>query len=465
MGASICRSKVGWLLLILQVIFIILFATTVEYTKTADSKMSKGTMNTDVSSYYAMFQDVHVMIFVGFGFLMTFLKRYGYGSVGYNFLIAAFILQWSTLVGGYLHGKGKTIHVDMLRMLGSDFSAAAVLISFGALLGKVSILQLIVLALIEIVLFVVNEYIGLEILHTVDVGGSMFVHAFGAYFGLAVSRVLYNPEVEESKKEGAVYHSDIFAMIGTVFLWLFWPSFNSALALGDDRERALINTYYALAACCVVSFAVSSLLDKRSRLDMVHIQNATLAGGVAVGTSADLMIQPYGAIIIGSVAGLVSTFGYKYITPFLSSKLKTHDTCGVNNLHGMPALIAGIAGAVAAAIATEDTYGLSLYEHFPFRLPASNGTEFIRIGSSMSIELGAGRSAIEQGGYQMLALVITLAIAVVGGALTGVILKFVPVLDQPHDDNLFDDKKYWHIPVDEESTQNGDTNQLAQVSA
>ncbi|GAB1603227.1 ammonium transporter Rh type B-like [Argonauta hians] len=462
---GLCKSKVGWLLMILQVIFIVLFATTVDYTNSADSKKTKGIQHSDVSTYYAMFQDVHVMIFVGFGFLMTFLKRYGYGSVGYNFLLAAFILQWSTLVGGYLHNKGKKIHLDMLRMLGSDFSAAAVLITFGALLGKVSLLQLVVLALIEIVLFVVNEYIGLELLHTVDVGGSMFVHAFGAYFGLAVSRVLYNPEVEESKKEGANYHSDIFAMIGTIFLWLFWPSFNSALALGDDRERALINTYYALAACCVVAFATSSLLDGKGRFDMVHVQNATLAGGVAVGTSADLMIQPYGAIIIGSVAGIVSTIGYKYITPFLSSKLKTHDTCGVNNLHGMPALIAGIAGAIAAATATEDTYGISLYEHFPLRIPVDNSSSLILPSSDLKMDLAAGRSAIAQGGYQMLALVITLAVAVVGGSITGVILKFIPILDQPHDDDLFEDKKYWHLPVDEE--QQGDTNStlLTQVTA
>ena len=53
-----------------------------------------------------------------------------------------------------------------------------------------------------------------------DVGGSMFVHAFGAYFGLAVSRVLYRDDVAKSEKEGSVYHSDIFAMIG----WLISPS-------------------------------------------------------------------------------------------------------------------------------------------------------------------------------------------------------------------------------------------------
>ena len=45
-----------------------------------------------------------------------------------------------------------------------------------------------------------------------------------------------------------------------------------------------------------------------------HIQNATLAGGVAVGTTADLMIFPWGAVLIGCVAGFVSTFGFKYVT-------------------------------------------------------------------------------------------------------------------------------------------------------
>ena len=36
---------------------------------------------------------------------------------------------------------------------------------------------------------------------------------------------------------------------------------------------------------------------------------------------------------------------------------KFHDTCGVNNLHGMPGLIAGIGGIVAASLAKEDEYG------------------------------------------------------------------------------------------------------------
>lgn len=62
----------------------------------------------------AGFQDVHVMIFVGFGFLMTFLQRYGYSSVGFNFLLAAFGIQWALLMQGWFHSYHEGyIHVGV----------------------------------------------------------------------------------------------------------------------------------------------------------------------------------------------------------------------------------------------------------------------------------------------------------------------------------------------------------------
>jgi hypothetical protein len=51
------------------------------------------------------------------------------------------------------------------------------------------------------------------VLKAYDVGESMYVHLFGAYFGLSVAKVLHHKEVE-SEKEGANYNSDLFAMIG-----------------------------------------------------------------------------------------------------------------------------------------------------------------------------------------------------------------------------------------------------------
>ena len=52
---------------------------------------------------FLVFQDVHVMIFIGFGFLMTFLKKYGLSAMSLNMLIAVICLQWATLVYGFFH--------------------------------------------------------------------------------------------------------------------------------------------------------------------------------------------------------------------------------------------------------------------------------------------------------------------------------------------------------------------------
>uniref|UniRef100_A0A674K6G9 Rh family C glycoprotein n=1 Tax=Terrapene triunguis TaxID=2587831 RepID=A0A674K6G9_9SAUR len=328
------------------------------------------------------FQDVHVMIFVGFGFLMTFLQRYGFGAVGFNFLLAAFGIQWALLMQGWFHSfeNGKIL-IGVENLINADFCVGSVCIAFGAILGKTSPVQLLILTLFQVTLFAVNEYI------LINAGGSMTIHTFGAYFGLTVTRILYRPNLEQSKdKQGSVYHSDLFAMIGTLYLWLYWPSFNSAVSNhGDAQHRAAINTYCSLASCVLTTVAFSSLLQKKGKLDMVHIQNATLAGGVAVGTGAEMMLTPYGSLIVGFLCGIVSTVGFVYLMPFLESKLHIQDTCGIHNLHAMPGLIGGIVGAVTAAAATEDVYG-------------KEGV---------------------QGGFQAAGIFVSLAMALAGGAIVG----------------------------------------------
>ena len=59
---------------------------------------------------------VHTMMFIGFGFLMTFLKRYGYSAVGFNFLIAAYVLEWALLVRGWLHSSSGVFSLNIERL-------------------------------------------------------------------------------------------------------------------------------------------------------------------------------------------------------------------------------------------------------------------------------------------------------------------------------------------------------------
>lgn len=423
---------------ILEIILIILFGTLVVYDHETDAKLwheevANGTnIENDFYYRYPSFQDVHVMIFVGFGFLMTFLKRYGFGSVGFNFLIAALALQWATLMQGFFHGlhHGK-IHIGVESMINADFCTGSVLISFGAVLGKTSPVQLLVMAILEVTLFAVNEFILLGPLGAKDAGGSMTIHTFGAYFGLVVARVLYRPNLDKSKhKNGSVYHSDLFAMIGTIYLWMFWPSFNSAItAHGDDQHRTAMNTYYSLAACTLATYGMSALVCHEGKLDMVHIQNAALAGGVAAGTAGEMMLTPFGSMIVGFLAGIISVLGFRFLSPLLEEKLKIQDTCGVHNLHGMPGILGAIVGAITASVASRDVYGDGLEDVFP--------------------NIASGEyDASTQGVRQAISLAVTLGIALLGGLITGFILK-IPIYGTPPDTACYEDALYWEVPEEE----------------
>ncbi len=65
------------------------------------------------------------MMFIGFGFLMTFLKKYGYGSVGFNMLITVYVIEWAILIAGWLESLGHngmfqinlTRHVHLFALI------------------------------------------------------------------------------------------------------------------------------------------------------------------------------------------------------------------------------------------------------------------------------------------------------------------------------------------------------------
>ena len=410
------------LLALLQIINIVLYSQFTQYGQDLLGTGSNTQSNT-ITTYYPFFKDVHVMIFVGFGFLMTYLNKYSFSSIGFNFLLACLSLQYSILINGFFHNlfenHWNNITLDIQSLITGDFAAGTILISFGALLGKVDGLALITMTILELIFYAINESIGVIKYKAVDMGGSMYVHTFGAFFGLAVSYITHNKDKFKNSKLVSTKNSDLFAMIGTLFLWIYWPSFNGALASGNSQHRVVINTVLALSNSCIFAFISSKLLRKEKKFSMVDIQNATLSGGVAVGSSADLVIGPYASLIVGAVAGTWSVIGYIYLTPILENKFKIYDTCGVLNLHGMPGIIGGLGGFISAATASSTLYGENL------------GIIFEGIQD--------GRSNIDQGLYQLAALGTTLGISIGGGLLTGLIVKKVNTTGE-----YAEDEENWH---------------------
>lgn len=249
----------------------------------------------------------------------------------------------------------------------------------------------------------------------------MTIHVFGAFFGLAASTVLTPNRARGNQDNSAVYHSDIFSMIGTVFLWMYWPSFNGALGLGNTQHRAVVNTVLSLTSSCVFAFLFSQFWRKERVFNMIDIQNATLAGGVAAGSAADMAIHPSVALLIGAFAGTVSVFGFSKIQSFLERTTGIHDTCGILNLHGMPGIIGAVAAIIAAAAAPQGNY-------------SDEQLVFIMSGR-------ATRGPQVQACYQLAYLIITLAVSIITGVLSAILLSRLPKITK-----FFSDDSIFEVP-------------------
>jgi ammonium transporter Rh len=197
-------------------------------------------------------------------------------------------------------------------------------------------------------------------------------------------------------------------MIGTLFLWIFWPSFNFAVAAHNNFEQTLIvtNTLISLTGSCLATFFTCTQLSKK--LSMTDILNATLAGGVAVGASSGVTYYPSVALSIGIIAGTVSTLGFHLLTPFLERKIGLYDTCGIHNLHGIPGLLGGICSAIV----------IGSY-HSGFDTLYTNN--FAR-GTSLFVNVS---DFLHQGGMQVLGTLTSLGLGLAFGLITGfVLMKF-----------------------------------------
>jgi ammonium transporter Rh len=309
------------------------------------------------------------MLLLGFGFLMVFVKNYGFSATTGTYLVVASVLPLYLLLRSTGVLSAEEMPVESINsVLYAEFAAAAALISMGAVLGRLRNIQYALLGILIVPIYMLNEWLvydgGLGITKGfVDVAGSITIHAFGAYFGMGLTIAL----TSQKSRETAITSdsvSDRFSMLGSMILWIFWPSFCSAVVAPEQVQLTVVNTLLALCGATLSTFVASALLRKKPAI--ADIANASLAGGVAIGATCNA-ISPLGAFGIGLAAGAICVIGYVLIQPKLQAKLKIVDTCGVHNLHGMPGLFGGlIAIAVIPGIAAAQLSGIIFTVLFAF---------------------------------------------------------------------------------------------------
>lgn len=290
-------------------------------------------------------KSIHIlaMLLVGFGFLMVFVRKHGYSSITATFLTVSIAIPFYMLIKSLGSGSFNLPVVNIDTLILAEFAAASLLIAIGAPLGRLKMDQYLVMALLFVPAYAFNEWIisGSGLFKGfLDTGGSVIIHAFGAYFGLGVvaSTLTKFKDCPECENDST---SNQFCLIGSMVLWIFWPSFTSALVAPEQVTLTAVNTIFALCGATLATYVFTKMI--RNKIEIGDIANAALAGGVAIGTTCN-MVTPGYAMLIGIAAGALSTIGYTIISPKVQKIIRGTDTCGVHNLHGMPGILGGITG-------------------------------------------------------------------------------------------------------------------------
>ncbi len=168
-----------------------------------------------------------------------------------------------------------------------------------------------------------------------DYAGSAVVHMIGGFLALA-GAIVVGPRM--GFREGAELkgHNIPYVVIGTFILFFGWFGFNiNSGTLGLNAVNTL------LAGAAGATSAIYVVLLRTGKADIEMACNGALAGLVGI-TAGCAYVDPWGAVVIGLIAGVIMIFGVE----FIKNVVKADDPVGAVTVHG----ICGAWGVLAVGL-------------------------------------------------------------------------------------------------------------------
>ena len=186
-----------------------------------------------------------------------------------------------------------------------------------------------------------------------DFAGSTVVHTVGGFIALAGAIALGPRLGRKFKRDGGgplPPHDLNIAAIGTVILWFGWYGFNpgSTLSALDFVGIGRVAANTTLAACAGGLVAMFWVYPRSKKWDLGMTCNGLLGGLVAI-TAPCYWVTPFGAVVIGAIAGIVVPLGVDFL-----EHRRIDDPIGAVAVHGF----AGIWGTLSLGLFATGAYGI-----------------------------------------------------------------------------------------------------------
>lgn len=191
-----------------------------------------------------------------------------------------------------------------------------------------------------------------------DFAGSCAIHMVGgatAFIGAAmegprIGKFTKNEKGEVVKVHAFPGHNIVIGALGCFILWFGWYGFNGAACTTGPQLASVFMTTTIAPAVATVTCLIFTWV-KYGKPDVSMCLNASLAGLVAITAPCDV-VDAFGAIIIGVVAGLLVVFGVW----FCDNVAHVDDPVGAVAVHCLNGIWGTIAvGLFATTSAPEST--------------------------------------------------------------------------------------------------------------
>ena len=366
--------------------------------------------DSDKFDNYKLLRDMNIMVFVGFSMIHSILRRNSWMSILINCLVVSFAVQlaifFNLLWKNAFNEEWEDETINFTYLMKAIFISSSVLVTLGCALGKLSVIQYIILAILETFLCSLNYQLCEEKLKIIDYGGALYIHTFGTMFGISISTVLFcSSKIKTSFKNynylnKSNYFSNLTLFIGMIFLFSYFPTFNSALAkesaYDEIRKKGIYSTYLSLFGSTIGSFITSGFLNS-GRFIFEEILYGTLSGAIIISGCCTLCIDHWAPMVVGTLGAIISVVLLSKIKPYFV-KWGLQDTCNIIIIHG-------IIGLLGAFITPMFIRGFE-----------SRNTEETKI-------YNFGREFSDQAGIQVGGIFTTIGISFIGGIATGYLMK------------------------------------------
>lgn len=276
-------------------------------------------------------------------FLMLFIRRFEWGiclatllSAASSFIVYLGIQDFYLDYGAW----------DQTLLIRGVICAITLVIAIGVFSGTCKMWQYLLVGVGFAIFYSLLEWMlgNVEIAGELatDPGGSILVHMFAAYFGIGVALGIQEKRAFD-EDYSTTKHSVTFVWMASMLLWMLWPSFVTSLVSPEDITWGMITCYMAGLGSILSTYFVCSAVQ--GKINSLVFTYAMLGGPVAIGAPL-LSVGPWGALVIGLVAGALSTLCFIYLQPWFTRKIGVYDVMGVHNLHGM----CGWLGAITVCI-------------------------------------------------------------------------------------------------------------------